>query len=59
MTKIGFKGPCLEKISLTNKQILYGFKKFKVNKKGFKNYKIKENNEIPKGEIKRRKKFKS
>ena len=35
LTKIGFKGPCLEKISSKNKQILYGFQKFKVNKKGF------------------------
>ena len=35
------------------------FKNLKLIKKVFKNYKMKGNNEIPKGEIKGKKKFKS
>ena len=52
--KIGSKRPCLEKIYLINKQILYAFQKiyFKISKKNSKTIKMKGKNKIFKVEKK-------
>ena len=55
--KIGSKRPCLEKIYLINKQILYAFQKiyFKISKKNSKTIKMKGKNKIFKVEKKKSK----